>query len=168
LEDKKTIIKLKKLNEELINSENAQVIDRISIFIGTDSNNWTKGDVLSSQDRDNLIKEDLKKLDPLFSIRRAVMLHGLIKRNMPDIYDKREKELDIEDGVLNALLYVPKYKYGTRSIEAIIKMSIPGDRKARSFTKSMIPPPEQIEIHVDAAEFYRLMESDDKESEREL
>ena len=85
---------------------------------------------------------------------------------MPSIRDK-QKTLSVEGNVLHALLHIPKYKYGTRSMIAIIEMSAPVYGHTRRFTKSMIPPPAQLELHVDAAEFYRLMdEYDEKEKKK--
>jgi hypothetical protein len=85
---------------------------------------------------------------------------------MPSIGDKKDETatLNVERDVLHALLHIPVYKYGTRSMEAIIKMGISEgshiDRFAEStiFTRSMIPPPAQLEMHVDAARFYELMD----------
>jgi len=97
------------------------------------------------------------KLDPLYKIRRAVLLRSVLKAEMPFIYNENNAELAIGPRVLRALLDIPEYKYGTRSMRAIIAMSVLICRESRRFTTAMLPPPEQLEMHVDAAEFYKII-----------
>ena len=99
-------------------------------------------------------KKDIEVLDPLYKIRRAVLLRSLLKRCMPSIYNEKDGTLAIGDRVLRALLNISEYKYGSRSMQAIIAMSVPIFRDSRRFTSAMLPPPEQLEMHVDAKEFY--------------
>ena len=110
--------------------------------------------------RKNLGKsvKDLAEYDSLYKIRRAITIRTLLKVKMPSIFGE-DKMAVIHDNVLNALLNISEYKYGTRSIEAIIDMSVSVYRHSRSFVKAMIPPPEQLEMHVDAVEFYSLLGS---------
>ena len=50
----------------------------------------------------------------------------------------KDDVLQIDDGVLNAFLLVPKFKHGTRSIETILKTSqLFGKEK---FHRSDLPP----------------------------
>lgn len=87
--------------------------------------------------------------DLTFPIRRAFLLRSM--------FDRREKLLkagqgyNIDDGVLHALLTVPVYRHGTRSMEALLAMSALTGR--RQFERAALPPTEQLESHVDAADF---------------
>jgi hypothetical protein len=87
--------------------------------------------------------------DRMFPVRRAFLLRSLLPR--------REKLLKsgecfaIDDGVLTALLTVPAYRHGVRSMEAVLAMSaLTGSRQ---FERAALPPAEQLEAHVDAADF---------------
>jgi len=114
-------------------------------------------------------RQQIKKLaekDPLHKIRRAVLLRGLLKTKMPFIHNEKN-ELAIGNRVLRALLDISEYKYETRSIEAIIDMSVSVYRDSRRFTKAMIPSSEQLEMHVNAEEFYKIMEDTESEKSEE-
>jgi hypothetical protein len=64
------------------------------------------------------------------------------------------RHLRIDDGVLRAFLYVSHYRHGARSLEAILEMSrFHGKRR---FDLAALPPPEQLQLHVDADEFLVL------------
>jgi len=51
----------------------------------------------------------------MFMVRRAIMLQGML--------EKRGVKTTIKENVLNALLRVPKLRYGARSLEAILAIS---------------------------------------------
>jgi ATPase family associated with various cellular activities (AAA) len=82
--------------------------------------------------------------DHVCIIRRAVMIRGIIERQYSDLL--RDGEAQIDEGVLNALLHVPSYEHGIRSIEAIFEMSTLAQKKR--FEKSALPPREQLEMHL--------------------
>lgn len=94
--------------------------------------------------------------EDFFVIRRAMLLRSLLERKTKakDIFDI-DGAANIDDGVLVALLKVPKYKHGVRSMEAIIDMSMLLGK--RSFEQAALPPAEQLELHVEAETFSRLM-----------
>lgn len=90
--------------------------------------------------------------DYAFVIRRAMLLRSLLKRHhaAQGLFDDSE-ELQIDRGVLRALLCVSKYRHGTRSMTAIFDMSqIAGQSR---FDVSALPPRHLMNIHVDAEEF---------------
>jgi hypothetical protein len=63
--------------------------------------------------------------------------------------------LQIDDGVLNAFLLVPRYKHGTRSLETIFKTSqLFGKTK---YHRSDLPPESQLNLHVDGQQFFELV-----------
>lgn len=95
--------------------------------------------------------------DGLYLIRRALLLRSLFERTARDLFDGKKK-LRIDPGVLRALIKVPEYKHGVRSMLAIIEMSMLAGRK--SFEQAALPPAEQLELHVDSEIFSRLVVRD--------
>jgi hypothetical protein len=61
--------------------------------------------------------------DNIFMIRRAMLLRSLLERKAKQLFDV-SNDVMIDKGVLRALIKVPHYKHGARSIEAIIEMSM--------------------------------------------
>ena len=91
--------------------------------------------------------------DPEYIIRRAILVNSLLSLKYKDLFEKGR--LQIDDGVLNALLMVPSYKHGTRSMETIFRISqLFGKRK---FHRSDLPPVSQLDMHVDGDLFYDLV-----------
>ena len=95
----------------------------------------------------------LNENDALHLIRRAQLLRFLLQKNAKNIFDG--KICRIDPGVLRALIKVPEYKHGIRSMLAIIEMSLLAGRK--TFEQAALPSPEQLELHVDAEMFSRLV-----------
>lgn len=95
--------------------------------------------------------------DKLYLIRRAVVLRTLLKIKLPNLFDEQGR-LYIDRGVLSALLRTPLYKHGVRSMEAVLDMSILGDR--RLFEPAALPPLDQLQLHVNAEYFCRLLVQD--------
>ena len=94
------------------------------------------------------------------------MLRSMLEKHMPGIFNKSTegKLLDakVEDSVLGALLEVPEYRHGTRSMEALIKMCLATPRKHDKLVAAMIPPRQQLELHVDSKTFLSLIEKNKK------
>jgi hypothetical protein len=90
--------------------------------------------------------------DRHFMIRRAFLLNSLLHRHADHLF--RDNTLRIDDGLLNAFLKVPRYKHGTRSMEALISMSSVAEKS--KYELSSLPADEQLELHVDAEEFLKL------------
>lgn len=95
--------------------------------------------------------------DVHFVIRRAVLLRGLLTRKRKGLMEN--KQLNIDPGVLRAFLLADQYRHGARSIEALIEMSTLAER--RSFDRSALPTSEQLNMHVDADNFWNLVLSAD-------
>jgi hypothetical protein len=92
--------------------------------------------------------------DQLYILRRAMALRSLIDKKLPQlINDKNEAQID--NGVIRAMLKVPKFKHETRSIEAIIDMSMLN--RAQKWEQSFLPSKEQLSLHVDENQFMRYM-----------
>lgn len=92
--------------------------------------------------------------DPYFIIRRAILLRSLLKRNAPQLFEKTR--LNIDRGVLRALLRTREYRHGVRSIEAIIAMSQLVGKNA--FERSSLPAESQLDLHVDGQNFLALVQ----------
>jgi len=102
-----------------------------------------------------------RNADPEYIIRRAILINSLMKLNYGHLFTNNV--LQIDDGVLNALLLTPKYKHGTRSMETIFKTSqLFGKEK---YHRSDLPPESQMNLHVDGQQFFELMSQEIKHYE---
>jgi hypothetical protein len=95
--------------------------------------------------------------DRLYMIRRAVALRGQLERSAGQLVD-RAGRISIDAGVLRALIKIPRYRHGMRSLESLIDMSMLAGRE--TFEQSALPPAPQLELHVDAGAFMRLVARD--------
>ncbi|NOZ19839.1 MAG: Ryanodine receptor Ryr [Planctomycetes bacterium] len=93
----------------------------------------------------------------LFMIRRGMLVRMLLEQKAKHLIDGG-KRARIDEGVLRALIKLPRYKHGVRSIAAIIDMSMLAGRK--SFEQAALPPAKQLELHVDADAFSQLVARD--------
>lgn len=92
--------------------------------------------------------------DDAYVLRRALVLRSNFVRN-----SKTQKLIDkgvvnIDPGVLRAMLYITKYKHGMRSMEALLDMSRIGNETR--FNLASLPSKGQLNLHVDADEFQWL------------
>lgn len=101
--------------------------------------------------------------DQLFIVRRAMLLRSLLERKTPHLINKKG-EAQIDNGVLRALLKVPRYKHESRSMEAIIEMSMISN--AKKWEQYQLPSKEQLKLHVDEEQFLRLLMHDEFFSEK--
>ncbi len=98
-----------------------------------------------------------KQWDQLFIIRRAMLLRSLLERKVPHLINDK-KEAQIDNGVLRAMLKIPRYKHESRSMEAILEMS--RLTSARKWEQSDLPSREQLKLHVDEEQFLRHLMHD--------
>lgn len=103
--------------------------------------------------------------DPYYIIRRAILLRSLLERHAPQLLHNSggKKVMDIDDGVLRALLLTGEYKHGARSLEGIILTCQLSGKNC--FERSNLPTEAQLNLHVDGREFYSLvhtLEPDEK------
>ena len=99
--------------------------------------------------------------DDFHLIRRAVLLRSCLERQFDA---KPDQEIDIDPGVLAAFLKTREYRHGVRSIEAIVDMSNFSDPR-NQFTKSSLPPIDQLDMHTDALEFLQIVLEERGESD---
>jgi len=95
--------------------------------------------------------------DQLFMLRRAMLIRSLIEQKLPHLINEKG-EAQIDDGVLRAMLKIPKYKHESRSVEAIMDMSTLA--QAKKWEQSSLPPKEQLKLHLDEKQFLRYMMHD--------
>ncbi len=92
--------------------------------------------------------------DVAYMLRRALLLRGMLSGKAPQLF--RKGRLQIDDGLLRALIGIDRYRNGARSMEAILDTSSLGGRLR--YERSSLPPEDQLELQVDARAFLELME----------
>ena len=92
--------------------------------------------------------------DHNYILRRALLLGGLCQRKL----DMKGAE-PISPAIIRAMLQVPVYKHGARSMEAIFDMSSIVDGR---LTPAVLPFHAQLNLHVDAEIFLALVRSHEK------
>ncbi len=95
--------------------------------------------------------------DVAWPLRRALLLRSLISRRAPQMMRAGTEgpRLDIDDGVLRALLAIDEYIHGARSMQAIVEMSTLSGKPR--FERSSLPARQQLALHVDAEVFVELV-----------
>lgn len=104
-----------------------------------------------------------EKWDHLFIIRRAMLLRSLLERKVSHLINDNG-EAQIDDGVIRALLKIRRYKHESRSMEAILEMSMLTN--AKKWEQSYLPSKEQLKLHVDEEQFLRHLMHDAFYSEK--
>jgi hypothetical protein len=111
-------------------------------------------DILSVNPDDTAPKDEHgNPLKPV--IRRAFTLRGQLLASGICVEQNGCKVAAIDEDVLYALLTVDHYRHGTRSMEAILQMCTPMDGVIE---KASLPSHAQLDMHVDADEFFIRME----------
>ncbi len=87
--------------------------------------------------------------DITWPIRRAIIFRGILQL-------KEDAELDIDPGLLNALLNVPVYRHGARSFEKVIN-ALMCDRHQSRLHRSALPPQPLLERETDTGQFNALL-----------
>ena len=87
--------------------------------------------------------------DRWFPIRRALLLRALAKLGL-------NERLDMDEGLLRALLEINEFKHGARSIATL--WTLMKNRGFGTIRRSDLPPKEQLSLHVDYDEFIKLLE----------
>lgn len=92
--------------------------------------------------------------DSLYVIRRAFLLNAFLERYGPQL--KKNWQVQIGDGVLDAFLRTTRYLHGARSMESIVTMS--ALKRCGRFEQSSLPPEHLLSMHVHARDFVELAE----------
>lgn len=87
--------------------------------------------------------------DQTHLVRRAILLHAILKGHAPHLFQRtgHGELLQIDGGVLNALLRTKRYRHGTRSLKAVIRMSLLAGRSR--FERSCLPDVPQLRLHIE-------------------
>lgn len=111
---------------------------------------------------DILGPQKTNELDEGYVIRRAILLRTMFLGRINQFTDPLIKidEKSLNQPLVRAMLTVSNYKHGARSMEAIIAMcaKLPGNK----IGLASIPPHAQLNMHVDANEFLKLVHSSRK------
>lgn len=86
--------------------------------------------------------------DVCYPLRRAVMMRG-------QLGCKETEELDFDSDLLDALLLVPEYKHGARSLEKLV--SNLREKEGNPIRRSQLPPAALVAMHVDKSAFDELL-----------
>jgi hypothetical protein len=87
--------------------------------------------------------------DITWPIRRALLLRNLLEL-------KEAEELDIDSGLLFALLCAPRYNHGARSFEKVV-LAIARGRENGRIHRAALPPDSVLARETNANEFHELM-----------
>lgn len=98
------------------------------------------------------------RADAFYIIRRAILLRSILKRNAGQLFQKKDGKdrLNIDRGVLRAMLETPVYKHGVRSMESVIAMSQLSGKSA--YERSCLPSEAQLDLHVDGRDFLSIVQ----------
>jgi hypothetical protein len=91
--------------------------------------------------------------DITWPIRRAIILRGILRLKDGD-------PLEIDRGLLTALLAVPAYRHGARSFEKVVTALAQGRRFGR-LNRSALPPQPLLDRETDAGAFHSLLTATD-------
>lgn len=96
--------------------------------------------------------------DAHYQLRRAIPLRAILRRLHPQLFPPNGAggELQIDRGILRALLTVSQYRHGIRSMESVVAMSALHGRIR--FERSSLPAESQLDLHVDGNEFMALVQ----------
>lgn len=93
--------------------------------------------------------------DKSYIIRRAIVLRSALEEYARDILDDNNKAR-ISDALIDAFLYASSYKNEARSLMNIVMTSNIYDNY---YSISSIPDVRQLALHIDAENFYSLIDS---------
>jgi hypothetical protein len=80
-----------------------------------------------------------------YILRRAILLQSFLQRYRIN---------EVDENIVRAMLYVPEYLHGARSMETIIKQSRAGGGKWSAYG---LPSAEQLDLHVDSRKFFDIL-----------
>ena len=100
------------------------------------------------------VNSDDKVISRLVKLRRAILLHSLLKKHAEHILSSDGQSAHIHRDVIDAFLEAEEYKFGIRSMQAIIQMSRWIDKE---FVPASLPSLEQLKMHVDPEAFQKVL-----------
>lgn len=117
-------------------------------------------DIMGPNPHENSGEDSSCVKDEAYIIRRAKVLRSMFERSKSaeGLLSPDGKTLNIDSAILRGMLRVPNYKHGNRSMQSIIQMSRLNGNSF--FDSSMLPPLEQLALHVDEKDFHFLLEKE--------
>ncbi|MCL2592347.1 MAG: AAA family ATPase [Defluviitaleaceae bacterium] len=88
--------------------------------------------------------------DSNYLLRRALLLRTICERKL----DMKKHPAPVNESIIRAMLLIPEYKHGTRSMEAIFNMS---RIDSGVWEPVSLPSRSQLSLHVDADTFIKLV-----------
>lgn len=101
--------------------------------------------------------------DQLYMIRRAIFLRLLLECRAPHLINQKF-EAQVDNGVIRAMLRVPRYKHESKSMEAIFEMSCLNS--VQKWEQAHLPSKDQLSLHVEEELFLHHLTHDGFYSER--
>lgn len=94
---------------------------------------------------------DLEKpgADIFFPVRRAILLRALLGCGA-------NEQLDMDAGLLTALISVPSFKHGARSLEKLVEPLKSARQAGQPLRRSQMAPASRLTLYVDPSKFYSL------------
>jgi hypothetical protein len=86
--------------------------------------------------------------DVMYPVRRALLIRH-------HLGCKSDEKMDFDSDLLDALLLVPRYHHGSRSLEKIVQPLRPIN--GRLIRRSALPSTERMQMHVDASAFHHIL-----------
>jgi hypothetical protein len=100
-------------------------------------------------------KREKDDTDIFFPVRRALIIRNALGCKSND------ERLEIDAGVLTALLEVSDYKHGARSLNKLLEPLTTARKISRApLRRSQLPAPNQLALHVNAEEFHDICARD--------
>ena len=90
--------------------------------------------------------------DICFPVRRALLIRSLLKL-------EDDERLDIDSGILSAMLELNRYKHGARSLEKIEAL-MSQEGRVKAIRRSSLPPRDLMEMHADYAALVEIANRD--------
>lgn len=90
--------------------------------------------------------------DICFPLRRALLIRSMLRLD-------DDQQLQIDSGILAALLELKRYKHGARSLEKIEAL-LSEDGGVKAIRRSALPPRELIDMHANYAELLKIANRD--------
>jgi len=91
---------------------------------------------------------------PSILLRRANILAFNLKKKAPAL-ERVDGSLQVDPGIVRALLLLPEFNHGNRSFEAILDMSHLAN--ADHFSPALLPAPSQLPLHANLEHFLQLL-----------
>jgi len=109
----------------------------------------------------NRAEGEAAESDLFFPVRRAMLLRALLGC-------KEHERLEIDSGLLTALLSITKFEHGARSLEKLVEPLKAARQAGKPIRRSLLASVNQLALYVDPQVFYTLCQQDEAFKEEEV